>query len=166
MHEEFSANYPYRLVQQLEEGHISHITLYGIGLWFSPRLGSADLPVGGCLEIGCVWRQHSLARGSFSLLYRNKNTSHGASDPSFVAWACRDLATGLADCLSELGMLDSPNGTALLVSTSSSLVDSLPKAGEGRMACSLAKRALLGQLGVADPHKCLSSPLHAVTCCY
>lgn len=42
----------------------------------------------------------------------------------------RELATGLADCLADLGMLDSRAGLQLLVDTSSSIVDSLPRAGE------------------------------------
>lgn len=42
----------------------------------------------------------------------------------------RELATGLADCLADKDMLDSAEGRTLLVHTSSSIVDSLPRAGE------------------------------------
>lgn len=56
--------------------------------------------------------------------------------------ADRDLATGLADCLAAKGMLDSHEGWALLLQSSSSIVDSLPRAGEaGTGAGSDAKEA-------------------------
>jgi hypothetical protein len=50
--------------------------------------------------------------------------------PLLLPPAPRELATGLADCLAAKGMLDSPEGMALLLHTSSSIVDSLPRAGE------------------------------------
>lgn len=69
---------------------------------------------------------------------------------------CRELGTGLAECLSGLGMLDSPEGRALLVAASSSIVDSLPKAGE---ACySSTCSALL------TAHFLLNRLLRACTC--
>jgi len=51
-------------------------------------------------------------------------------------------------------MLNSRDGKALLVSTSSSLVDSLPKAGERRIACSLAKRVRHNAQAIRLPSIC------------
>lgn len=51
--------------------------------------------------------------------------------PIFWVALRRDLATGLAQCLSRLGMLDSAEGRALLIAASSSIVDSLPRSGKG-----------------------------------
>lgn len=87
----------------------------------------------------------------------------------------RELATGLASCLSDLGVFDSAEGRAVLVATSNSIVDSLPRPGKGADALTLSShtdsavwmlqllglvpKALLGQAG-DTAFGCVNGPDH------